>query len=349
MNLKSSVRLLMPDGTVRAMPVETYLRGVVPHEIGAGAPLEAQKAQAVAARCYALTARRHPEADADLCTTTHCQVWTPATDPRSDAAIEATAGVVAVFQGRIIHALYFAACDGRTRSIEEVWPQYSVPYLRSVVCPAPQQPMRGHGVGMCQTGAMAMAAQGASYEAILRHFYTGIELVQGRYAAQSVRLVSRWLPVEEAGALRLALLDVMEQPAFALEGEETLAWRLLREERFTARRRALAAELSLPGVTVRLHAPDGRVFTTLSGTDAAYGVGGLEIATPRMGTYRLHVGGQQFPVQVGDGVTVLTLQHAQAPGQMRLVSSPLDEESAAEILATLEDRFAGLFTPLVVA
>nr|WP_290665486.1 SpoIID/LytB domain-containing protein [Ardenticatena sp.] len=343
MQLKSTVRLLMPDGTVRAMPVEAYLRGVVPHEIGAGAPLEAQKAQAVAARCYALTAQRHPEANADLCTTTHCQVWMPETNPQSDVAIQTTAGVVALFQGRIIHALYFAACDGRTRSIEEVWPPYRVPYLRSVACPAPQQPMRGHGVGMCQTGAIAMATQGASFEAILQHFYTGIERVQGKYAVQPVRLVSRWLPPDEAGTLRLALRSLVGCD-FALDDEAALTWRRLREERFTARRRAVAVELSLAGVTVHMDAPDGDVFSAWSGTDPAYGAGGLEMRAPRVGTYVLRIGGQQFPVQVENGLVVLTLQHVGMPMRLRLVSPPLEAEEANTMLAHLEQVVPSLFT-----
>src|SRR5450759_5836118 len=71
--LPTSLRILMPNGRVDELKLETYLAGVVATEIGASAPLESLKAQAVAARTYAAAAHRHPEQNADVCTTAHCQ------------------------------------------------------------------------------------------------------------------------------------------------------------------------------------------------------------------------------------------------------------------------------------
>lgn len=61
---------------VNQVPLETYLRGVVPHEIGANAPAQAVAAQSIIARTYALrNLRRFQVDDYQLCATVHCQVY----------------------------------------------------------------------------------------------------------------------------------------------------------------------------------------------------------------------------------------------------------------------------------
>lgn len=175
----SEIRVLMPDGDVEVMRLEEYLRGVLPPEMGEGAPTEALKAQAVAARCYAAFAVEHPRHDsqgADVCTTSHCQNWSARTYPGTDDAVQETAGVVALHQDEPIQAFYFAHCDGHTRNSEDVWVR-ALPYCRSVPCIKPYPSLQGHGVGMCQQGAKAMAEQGATYVDILTHYYTGIQIV----------------------------------------------------------------------------------------------------------------------------------------------------------------------------
>lgn len=180
-DLPEKIRVLN-DGEVEVMDLEEYLNGVLPREMGKNAPLEALKAQAVAARCYAANAvkyPRHRERGADICTTTHCQVWSPNHHERTDRAVKETKGIVATHDDEIIGAFYFGHCDGRTRNSEDVW-VHALPYCRSMPCICGYDFMYGHGVGMCQRGAMKMAEEGATYEEILRHYYTGIEtLAQG--------------------------------------------------------------------------------------------------------------------------------------------------------------------------
>jgi len=169
----------MPDGKVQVMRLEDYLRGVVPVEMADTAPMEALKAQAVAARCFAAVAvanPRHSGQGADVCTETHCQGWSARTRSRTDQAIEETADVVALYEDEVIQAFYFAHCDGHTRNSEDVWAR-ALPYCRSVPCVKPYPSLSGHGVGMCQQGAIAMADQGATYVDILSHYYTGIEVL----------------------------------------------------------------------------------------------------------------------------------------------------------------------------
>lgn len=113
-----------PDNTLRVIntvPLETYLYGVIPAEIGSDVPLEAMKAQAVAARTYALKNRGKCRADGfDLDDTTHCEGYLGVNGETalSNAAVDDTRGQVLTYNGRLIDAPYstdsggMTACDG---------------------------------------------------------------------------------------------------------------------------------------------------------------------------------------------------------------------------------------------
>ena len=174
--LPATVRVLMPDGIVVVMSLDEYVKGVLPREVPPYWPAEALKAQAVAARCYAATARRHLP-DADLCTTVHCQVWSPIQYETTNAAVDATHNVALTYAGSIIYAYFFAHCDGHTRNSEAVW-DAALPYCRSVSCPCGFTSMAGHGVGMCQEGARVLAQQGRDYAAILLHYYSRAQVLK---------------------------------------------------------------------------------------------------------------------------------------------------------------------------
>jgi peptidoglycan hydrolase-like amidase len=64
--IPETLRVLMPDNSVRTMYMDDYLKGVLPAEMGSTWPYDALCAQAVAARCYAATAHRHPAQGADV-------------------------------------------------------------------------------------------------------------------------------------------------------------------------------------------------------------------------------------------------------------------------------------------
>ena len=87
---------------VVALPMDTYLRGVVPNESPASWPAAALGAQAVAARSYTAYALDHPRTSTyDICDTTSCQVFRGSGEQAStDAAITATAGVVMMYAGK---------------------------------------------------------------------------------------------------------------------------------------------------------------------------------------------------------------------------------------------------------
>ncbi|MCS7080357.1 MAG: SpoIID/LytB domain-containing protein [Chloracidobacterium sp.] len=126
---------------VNVVPVEAYLRGVVPNELSPTvfSNLEALKAQAIAARTYALKNRGKYAAEGyDLLPTAASQVYRGqgSEHPLSDRAVLETRGVVATYHGEPIDALYTSTSGGRTESSEYVFgsPQ---PYLKSVLV-APQ-------------------------------------------------------------------------------------------------------------------------------------------------------------------------------------------------------------------
>lgn len=119
---------------VNIVPVDDYLRSVVPEEMPTDWPAEALKAQSVAARSFSLASRgRHASEGYDLCTTTHCQLYTgtAAEKTASTAAVRATRGEVLTYGGKPIEALFHTDSGGMTENSEDVWGGH-VPYLRAV-------------------------------------------------------------------------------------------------------------------------------------------------------------------------------------------------------------------------
>jgi stage II sporulation protein D len=121
---------------INSVPLEAYLRGVVPNEMPAGWPAEALRAQAVAARSYALAT-----ADGglwDQYDDTRSQVYggIDSETKETNQAVEATAGKVVKHNGKVATTFFFSTSGGRTESIEFSFvgsdPQ---PYLKSVKDP----------------------------------------------------------------------------------------------------------------------------------------------------------------------------------------------------------------------
>ncbi|HUE95148.1 MAG TPA: SpoIID/LytB domain-containing protein [Longimicrobiaceae bacterium] len=124
---------------INEVGMENYLLGVVPYEIGRVGPelLQAAKAQAVAARTYAIRYLGRREAlGFDVFATVDDQVYGGADgehEPITRAVLE-TAGEILTFRGEPIEAFYHSTCAGQTAAIEEVWPTENPrPYLVSVV------------------------------------------------------------------------------------------------------------------------------------------------------------------------------------------------------------------------
>ncbi|HEY0458202.1 MAG TPA: SpoIID/LytB domain-containing protein [Pyrinomonadaceae bacterium] len=120
---------------VNVVPLEDYLLGVVPRELGLPS-LEAQKAQAVAARTYAIANKDGFASQGfDLLPTVWSQVYggVSAETAMATQAVLQTRGIVATYDGKPINALYTSTCGGRTENSENIF-DFKEPYLRGVEC-----------------------------------------------------------------------------------------------------------------------------------------------------------------------------------------------------------------------
>ena len=120
---------------VNVVPLEDYLLGVVPSELGLP-QIEAQKAQAVAARTYAVAnIDGYGKQGFDLVPTVWSQVYKGVSieTKMGTLAVISTRGIVATYKGKPINALYTSTCGGRTENSENIF-EFAEPYLRGVEC-----------------------------------------------------------------------------------------------------------------------------------------------------------------------------------------------------------------------
>lgn len=218
---------------VVTMDMETAVASTVQAESFPGAPLEALKAQAVAARSY-FTAGKGRHRNFDFCDTTHCQFLRDPPSVKSLAleATRATRGLVLAYHDHPFAAMFTRSCGGRLRTPEELgMPTRGYPYFAVVCDYCRRNPIRwtrkiprqdaaglkadselsrlaidrrlgwdavpsnnftihiegqdailegtgkGHGIGLCQRGASAMAEAGADFREILSHYYPNATIV----------------------------------------------------------------------------------------------------------------------------------------------------------------------------
>lgn len=120
---------------VNLVPLETYLRGVVPHELGAWQPQATIQSQAILARTYALRNLRRFQADNyQLCADPHCQVYKGLdVYPETDRAVTETKNLVLTYEDQLVDAVYYSMSGGVTADFNDLWDGYPRPYLKPVV------------------------------------------------------------------------------------------------------------------------------------------------------------------------------------------------------------------------
>lgn len=111
--------------------IEDYLMGVVPYEMDNDFPLECLKAQAVAARTYALKKMSMQSSVYDVVDTTSDQVYNGTPDRAANciAAVQATAGVIGLINGEYMATFYTASNGGQTESVRNAWGSNTYKYL----------------------------------------------------------------------------------------------------------------------------------------------------------------------------------------------------------------------------
>ena len=156
---------------INDIPLEDYLKGVVPAEMPSKWNKEALKAQAIAARSYAVATKnagKHGSKGFDLVDTTADQAYGGATAEKetTSQAVDETKGIVLVQNKKVLPTYYHASSGGQTK----VWNSGSS-FLQSVPSFDKGTKKNGHGVGMSQHGANNLAAQGYNAYQILNYFY----------------------------------------------------------------------------------------------------------------------------------------------------------------------------------
>lgn len=133
----TQVRILAKEDVVNKMPLEDYLKGVLPGEMNPRWPEEALKAQAVASRTYALFKMiEHREDRYDVRSDVMSQVYKgkSAHHLASDRAILLTRGQILAHRGKVFSAYFHSTCGGHTAKAEAHWPVTGHPSLKGVAC-----------------------------------------------------------------------------------------------------------------------------------------------------------------------------------------------------------------------
>jgi stage II sporulation protein D len=296
---------------VNVVSLEEYLRGVVPAEMGPRAfpLLEALKAQAVAARTYAVAHLGDHSADGyDLCDSQMCQVYegAGAEQPLSDRAVLETSGEILTWRGQPIDAMYHSTCAGRTEDAAAVFPQRGQPYLKGVRCRGERMltagvsgsagPWLGEvdrlaAVGGRIAGALGVPAQGRALAARL----TGVSPEAGDAGlVRAFRLGTTAATLHIAGGASaedstLELLRVFRlQLPPPSKGSGRLAW----EMALVVRLGQLAG--SIQAVSGRLVPGPSGVRLVVDGSETARDLNGREALLERRGV-RWRLNAIEFP------------------------------------------------------
>jgi stage II sporulation protein D len=179
------VRVLM-GRTVRQIPLETYVRGVVSAEVPSDWPLAALEAQAVASRTYALTDHAGGS-KFDVYSDTRSQVYSgvAAETPETDAAVAATAGQVVLYDGSPAITYYFASSGGMTENVENSFPgAQPEPWLQGVLDPYDQGPLHRWEL------TISFASAAARLRGLVQGVFRGIEVLRRGF---SPRILSAYV------------------------------------------------------------------------------------------------------------------------------------------------------------
>ena len=121
---------------VNVVPMQDYLKGVLPWEMYPSDPLEALKAQALCARTYAYYNMGKHGSEFDICAGTHCQAYRgmERANATTNRAVDETEGQYILYNGRPINAVFHSCDGGATEDAKNVWGS-EIPYLKGKIDP----------------------------------------------------------------------------------------------------------------------------------------------------------------------------------------------------------------------
>lgn len=168
------------------MLFEDYVEGIA--ENADSSPYEYLKSQATAQRTYAYYiaeySSKHDKRNFDVVATTGDQLFLGVECenimPNFVRAVRETRGYMVTYNNNIAITPYFGNTNGSTRTWKEAWGGTNKAWLQPVKAEYDAKDfskMNGHGVGMSQHDAAARAKdQGLDWQALLRYYYTGVEI-----------------------------------------------------------------------------------------------------------------------------------------------------------------------------
>ena len=171
---------VVEDQQVEERELENYVKGVLAGEMKNDWPLEALKAQAIAARSYALAnLGKRASSGYDLKDTPEDQAYggASAETVKTNEAVDSTTGLVLTYNTKVVPAYYSASAGGKTINASAVWGN-DLPFIRSVPSYDDNVKKNGHGVGMSQHGANNLAKQGYNAYQILSYFFQNVKFAK---------------------------------------------------------------------------------------------------------------------------------------------------------------------------
>lgn len=190
---RGTLEVRLVDGAmayINELPLEDYMKGLA--EVSNSTLLEKQKAIAVLARTYArfylkpenrkFPGKPYDGSDDPAVFQRYLGYGVEKRSPNFVAAVALTENEVVTYRGTLVKTPYFSQSDGRTKSAEEVWGWTDTPYLKAVPDPwCEGKTQEGHGVGLSGCGADAQAAEGKTYDDIIKYYYQGVEVEELKF------------------------------------------------------------------------------------------------------------------------------------------------------------------------
>jgi stage II sporulation protein D len=189
--------------TVRRIPLERYVRGVVAAEVPSAWPLAALEAQAIASRTYALTAHAGGSRF-DVYADARSQVYrgAAAETAQTNAAVALTAGQIVTYAGAPAITYFFADSGGMTEDVQNAWPgSEPQPWLRGVPDPYDS------GAQSRWTLDMSFAAAAARLRGLVRGSFRGVEVLE---RGHSPRILTAAI-VGSAGTTRVSGAELAQR------------------------------------------------------------------------------------------------------------------------------------------
>lgn len=257
---------------VNELEIEQYLEGVLPGELPRSFGLEAQKAQAVAARTYALV-QRGKHGEFDLCDRTHCQMYVGMTRAtgRAIQAVRSTRHQVLTHGGDLVYAFYSADCGGISTNVDEVpikdKPAETLPYLTLV------RDNSGRGRDYCATSPYHAWSRRFTHQELEDRLNSEPETYVGKLREVKV------LDYDPSGRVRTVLLRGVEpalQPGTEVASTEAVQGTPVEKQVHGWIFRRSVGPIALKSTLMRLDQPGDGVYR-FQGSGFGHGLGLCQI------------------------------------------------------------------------